>query len=158
MKSLSNWLVVMFAIVFWGFRIITILMAQLGKEFMAQPLNLNMEIVLCFITLLCIILLAKRTLIGAILYLASYGFYFGVDLYQNVVLLFSGQTLELNTYTSMFFSLIGIGLALFAFFDILLDKQRMAHPKDKKTDWFYKNEEYDRKLDERADKNNYRIL
>ena len=133
-------------------------MAQLGKEFMAQPLNLNMEIVLCFITLLCIILLAKRTLIGAILYLASYGFYFGVDLYQNVVLLFSGQTLELNTYTSMFFSLIGIGLALFAFFDILLDKQRMAHPKDKKTDWFYKNEEYDRKLDERADKNNYRIL
>lgn len=28
----------------------------------------------------------------------------------------------------------------------------------KKTDWFYKNEEFDRKLDDRADKNNYRTL
>ena len=25
-------------------------------------------------------------------------------------------------------------------------------------DWFYKNEQYDRKLDDRADKNNYRTL
>ena len=38
------------------------------------------------------------------------------------------------------------------------DKNRKAHPKDKKTDWFYKNEQYDRKLDERADKNNYRTM
>jgi len=29
---------------------------------------------------------------------------------------------------------------------------------DKQTDWFYKNKEYDRKLDERADKNQYRTL
>ena len=43
-------------------------------------------------------------------------------------------------------------------FDLLLDKNRKAHPKDKKTDWFYKNEQYDRKLDDRADKNNYRTL
>ena len=30
--------------------------------------------------------------------------------------------------------------------------------KDKKTDWFYGDEKYDRKMDERADKNNYRTL
>ena len=29
---------------------------------------------------------------------------------------------------------------------------------DKKTDWFYKNEQFDRKMDDRADKNNYRTL
>ena len=42
--------------------------------------------------------------------------------------------------------------------DLLLDKGRMAHPVDKKTDWFYKNEQFDRKMDDRADKNNYRTL
>ena len=39
-----------------------------------------------------------------------------------------------------------------------LDKNRKNNPKDKKTDWFYKNEEFDRKLDDRADKNNYRTM
>ena len=43
-------------------------------------------------------------------------------------------------------------------FDLIIDKSRKANPKDKKTDWFYKNEQFDRKLDERADKNNYRTL
>ena len=41
---------------------------------------------------------------------------------------------------------------------VLLDKNRKNNPKDKKTDWFYQNEEFDRKLDDRADKNNYRTL
>jgi len=41
---------------------------------------------------------------------------------------------------------------------LLLDKGRKANPKDKKTDWFYNNEQFDRKLDERSDKNNYRTL
>jgi len=47
---------------------------------------------------------------------------------------------------------------LAAFFDVLLDKNRKAHPVDKQTDWFYKNEQYDRKMDDRADKNQYRTL
>ena len=42
--------------------------------------------------------------------------------------------------------------------DLLMDKNRKNHPKDKKTDWFYDNEQFDRKMDERADKNNYRTL
>ena len=32
----------------------------------------------------------------------------------------------------------------------------MGTSEDKKTVWFYGNKEYDRQLDERADKNNYR--
>ena len=43
-------------------------------------------------------------------------------------------------------------------FDLLADSNRKAHPVNKKTDWFYKNDNYDRKLDDRADKNNYRTL
>ena len=41
--------------------------------------------------------------------------------------------------------------------NVLLDKNRKAHPVDKKTVWFYKNEQYDRKFDERADRNQYRL-
>ena len=64
----------------------------------------------------------------------------------------------LNDYTALIISLIGIILPLAVILDLLADKNRKAHPTDKKTDWFYKNEEYDRKLDDRADKNNYRTL
>jgi hypothetical protein len=53
---------------------------------------------------------------------------------------------------------VGMILPLFAIFDLALDKNRKAHPKDKKTDWFYKDERFDRNLDDRADKNNYRTL
>ena len=66
--------------------------------------------------------------------------------------------LSMQAYTDMFFALIGVALPIVALFDILFDKSRKANPTNKKTDWFYKNEQYDRKLDERADKNNYRTL
>ena len=55
-------------------------------------------------------------------------------------------------------SIIGIILPIAVLADLLLDKGRKANPKDKKTDWFYNNEQFDRKLDERSDKNNYRTL
>ena len=70
----------------------------------------------------------------------------------------NGETLSAETYLAMFISLIGVTIPLIAVFDILLDKNRMKNPVDKKTDWFYKNEKFDRELDERADKNNYRTL
>ena len=59
---------------------------------------------------------------------------------------------------SAFFSLIGVILAVAVLIELLLDKNRKVHPVDKKTDWFYKNEQFDRKMDDRADKNNYRTL
>ena len=55
-------------------------------------------------------------------------------------------------------SMLGIILPLAVLIDLLLDKNRKLNPKDKKTDWFYQNEEFDRKLDDRADKNNYRTM
>ena len=59
---------------------------------------------------------------------------------------------------TVLFNFFGLILPIAAEFDVLLDKGRKLNPTDKKTDWFYKNEEYDRKLDDRADKNNYRTL
>jgi len=158
MKNLSSWLIVMFMIMFLVFRVIVAITASVGGEFMVKPIELNTEIVLLFVALLCVPFIFKRKLIGALIYLVAYGWYFGQDLLNKVMILINGNTLAISDYTALFFSLIGVAIPLFALFDILLDKNRKANPTDKKTDWFYKNEQYDRELDERADKNNYRTL
>ena len=41
--------------------------------------------------------------------------------------------------------------------DIFFNKEGKGKDSDKKTDWFYTNEQYDREIDERADKNQYKF-
>lgn len=159
MKNLSTYLLVMFMAMFWVFRIIVAITYNLGIDFGGiVPLNMNLEIILLFVTLLSMLLVIKRKMVGALIYLLSYGMYFGVDLYNNITLILRGETLSVMTYLNMIISFIGMIIPIAVLFDLLADKNRKAHPVDKKTDWFYKNENYDRKLDERADKNNYRTL
>lgn len=158
MKNLSSWLIVMFIIMFWAFRIIVAITGSMGIDFFVTPIDNNIEIILLFVVLLCVPFIFKRKLIGAMIYLLAYGWYFGRELLQNVMQLINGETLAISTYLTMFIALIAIALPIIAVFDILLDKNRMKNPVNKETDWFYKNEQYDRKLDERADKNNYRTL
>ena len=139
MKKLSTYLLVMFMIMFWGFRVVLTLMSQMGDGLMGiVPANLTFEIVLLFATLVCVILVVKRKLIGAVLYLALYAVYFGGDLTATITKMTNGGVLTTQEMGSAFFSLIGIMLALAVLIDLLLDKNRKAHPVDKKTDWFYK--------------------
>ena len=159
MKNLSTWLLVMFMGMFWLFRIVIAFTYELGIDLGGIiPLNMNLEIALLFVVLLCMVLVVKRNILGGLIYLLSYGMYFGVDLYNNVMLILEGQELFIMQYLNTFISFIGMIIPVAVLFDLLADKSRKAHPVDKKTDWFYKNENYDRKLDERADKNNYRTL
>lgn len=160
MKNLSTWLLVMFMGMFWFFRVIVALTAEMGIDFGGiAPLNQQMEIILLFVTLLCMVLIIKRKIVGALIYLLSYGMYFGIDLINNInVILVSEETLSLTTYINTFFSLIGMIIPIAILFDLLLDKNRKNNPKDKKTDWFYANDKFDREMDERADKNNYRTM
>lgn len=158
MKNLSSWLICFFMIMYWAFRVVVAITGSMGVDFVVKPIDNNIEIILLFVVLICIPFIFKRKLIGAIIYLLSYGYYFGRGLYTNVMQMISGEILSIDTYTNMFFSLIAVAIPIFALFDILLDKNRQKNPVDKKTDWFYKNKDYDRKLDERADKNNYRTL
>ena len=159
MQKLSSYLLVIFMIMYWGLRIIITLSAQLGGDFVGVvPINMTFEIILLFAFLLCVILVIKRKVIGAALYLALYGIYFGGDLTEKLRIITSGETLTMDQMACGFFSLIGIILALAVLIDLLFDKGRKVHPVDKKTDWFYKNEQFDRELDDRADKNNYRTL
>ena len=159
MKNFSTWLLVCFMVMFWVFRIMVALMAQLHQEFFITPFDLTMEIILLFVVLACLILVVKRKMAGALIYLFAYGMYFGSDVATKLSALFEDASqLGLNDYTALIISLMGIILPIAVLLDLLADKNRKAHPKDKKTDWFYKNEQYDRKLDESADKNNYRTL
>ena len=157
MKNLSSWLIAMFAFMFWGFRVVTTILYSMGTEFVAEPMDMTMEVILLFITFICICFIIRRKLLPTIIYLIAHALYYGVYLYQNVMPVIDG-TATINSYMSLLIALIGIAIPLFAFFDVLLDKNRKAHPVNKQTDWFYKNEQYDRKVDDRADRNQYRTM
>lgn len=158
MKNFSTWLVVLFMAMFWAFRVVVAIMPEFGTTLGSfVPLNSQVEIVLSFIVLACMVLIVKRKLIGAIIYVVAYGMYFGVDLFNNVMSIVNGTLAGGNTLNALV-SFIAIVLAVAVLFDMLIDKGRKANPKDKKTDWFYNNEQFDRKLDDRADKNNYRTM
>ena len=161
MKNLSSWLIAIFAFMFWGFRVITTILYSLGTEFVAEPIDLTMEIALLFITFICICFITKRKLLPSIIYLISHLAYYGIYLYQNIISIINEEKLinaGIDNYLSILIAFVGIIIPIAAFFDVLLDKNRKAHPVDKQTDWFYKNKDFDRKLDERADKNQYRIM
>lgn len=158
MKNFSTWMLVIFMAMFWVFRLLVAIMPEFGTTLGSiVPLNSQLEIILSFVVLVCMVLVVKRKVLGGILYLAAYGMYFGVDLYNNLDSIINGTLGADNTLTALI-SFLGIILPIAVLLDLLVDKGRKINPKDKKTDWFYKNEQYDREYDERADKNNYRTL
>lgn len=156
MRTFANWMIAIFMIMYWGFRIVVAYMASNYSEFFVQPINLTVEIILLFITVICVVLVFKRNIIGGIIYFISYFAYFGMDLIKCVIPVFKGEVAGVSDYMGAFTSLIAIVLAFAVLIDLTVDKGRK--PKDKKTDWFYTNKDYERELDERADKNNYRTL
>ena len=163
MKNFSTWMLVMFMAMFWVLRIIIAFTYEMGGSFGGiEPFNQTMEIILLFVVLACMLLVVKRKMIGALIYLLAYGMYFGTSLITGITTLITASSditiSNAGMYLNTFISLIGIAIPVAVLFDLLLDKNRKANPKDKKTDWFYKNEQFDRKMDERADKNNYRTL
>ena len=158
MKNFSTWMLVIFMAMFWAFRVLVAVMPEFGTTLGSfVPLNSQLEIILSFVVVVCMILVVKRKLVGGLIYVLAYGMYFGVDLFHNLGPIMEGSVSE-DTMLNAVVSFIAIVLALAVLFDLLIDKGRKANPKDKKTDWFYNNEQFDRKLDERADKNNYRTL
>jgi len=51
MKSLFSYLITIIAVIYWIFRIIVSLMFAMGKEFICQPLDANLEIIILFLTI-----------------------------------------------------------------------------------------------------------
>lgn len=157
MKNFSSWFIAIFAFMFWGVRLIGTVMSSIGNDFMFIPSDLTMEVALLFISFICICFIIKRRLWATLIYFAGQYIYFAPSFVSHFMQMTQG-TLDISMYMTVLFEFIGLIIPLAALFDVLLDKNRKAHPTDKKTDWFYKNKDYDRKLDDRADKNNYRTL
>lgn len=157
MRTMSNYLIIMFSVLVFIFRLIVVFTTIMGIEFMVQSINVNFEIAYLFVMLISIILLSKNKLSGAILYLISSFAYFGPTLLSRFKYAFSSN-ISADTALEIVVSFICVVIPIFAFFIIALAKKQEKKPVDKKTDFFYKNEAYDRKYDERADKNNYRTL
>lgn len=158
MRKISSWLIFIFMIMFWLFRVATTYCTKMEKDFVGfVSFNLTVEVIILFVTILCIILFYKRSLIGATIYLLSYGYYFGGYILTTGIPSFMnlGES-NITILQNSFVSIIAVALAIFACVDIVFDKINRKNHRDKKTDWFFKNEQYDRKLDERADKNQYR--
>lgn len=156
MTSLFSYLITLFGGMFWLFRLVITLAYTMSADIGIEPLDFNIEVILLFVTLFSMVLIIKRNIIGALVYFVAYGLYFGTDLFNNVTNIINGQTGAVD-YINLFLSIIGVILPVLTVMDIFLNKERKGSTKDLKTDWFYTNEEYTRKLDERADRNQYKF-
>lgn len=160
MKSLASWLSLMFLGMFWVFRIVVALSAQFGSDFGGFiVINNTMEIALLFVSLLCFVLIAKRIIWGAVIYLVGYGWYFGSYLINNFVpVITSGEAMDTTILQNSFVGILSLILGLATLLIIAFERTKTKHFSDNKTDWYFKDDKYDRKLDDRADKNQYRTL
>lgn len=159
MKSVFSWLISALAVIFWVFRIVVAIMATFEVDFIITPIDMNTEIALLFLTLPCLISIFKRNIIGGIAYFGLYGWYFGMELARIIESLVINGTaiLPMNVIVQALVCIVAILISLSNLLDIIFVRFRKSENPSKKVDWFYKNENYDRKLDERSDKNNYRI-
>lgn len=155
--SLISYLITMFAVLFWIFRVVVALTASLNVDIGFTPVDLTAEVVMLFVALFCLVLIVRRKLIGAILYIVSYGWYFGKDIVDAFIQIQQGNQLTSAQGLDIFVAFVAVIIALITLVDIGINKSRKGSTKNKKTDWFYKNEQFDREYDERADRNNYKF-
>lgn len=156
MTSLFSYLLTFLGIMYWFFRAIVTVLFQLDREFFAVPLNVNLEIIILFATLPCMILVIKRNIVGAAAYFGIYAAYFGTALYNAIVEMEVTGITIVNS-SNLFCVLLGVILPTLTFLDILFNKNRTLGNGVKKENWFYGDEKYDRKFDERADRNQYKL-
>ena len=156
MRTISNYLIIMLSILLFIFRLVVVFTATMGIEFMVEPINVKYEIALLFVMIICVILMSKNKLSGAIILTISSIAYYGPTLLSQVTNLSAGASLD--SAMQAVISVICVIIPIFAFFIIAFAKEQEKRPVDKKTDFFYKGDTYDRNYDDRADRNNYRIM
>lgn len=149
-----GYMITTFACVFWLFRVIVTFLYTSESGFPIVPLNITFEIVLLFITFVCIILVAKRKMFGAVLYLIAQTVYFGIDAYKTLEVIMNGQA---TNYATFFISLVAVIIPLLSVLDIGLSTGKKGSGKNRKTDWFYGTTDYERNFDDRVDKNQYKF-
>ena len=104
--SVYSYMLTILGIMFWIFRAIITAVYSAGGSFPIQPLNLTWEIALIFASIPCVILVLKRNIIGAALYVAVYVSYFGTALYNS--LNHVANNLNVNGTIDIIMSIIGV--------------------------------------------------
>ena len=150
--ELLSYMVNMFAIMFWLFRVYVALMVSSGSEIQFTTPGLELEITVIFITLISIFMIFKRNLIFASIYLGTYFAFFTYG-----IALMNGNISTNKQLLNAMVMIAGIIIALLNFLDVMFNKNRKGSTKDNKKDWFYATDKYEREYDERADRNQYKI-
>ena len=140
---------------FWVFRLIVAFTYNLAIDFPIKPLDFNIEMILLFVTFFAILLIVKRKLLGGIIYVIANVYYFGAYAYNFITA--SGAVINIETVPDLAVATVALILSMGILIDLALNKDRHEGKDNKDTYWFYKDKKYDRKLDERADKNQYRL-
>ena len=150
--ELLSYMVNMFAIMVWLFRVYVALMVSSGSEIQFTTPGVELEITVIFITLISIFMIFKRNLIFASIYLGTYFAFFTYG-----IALMNGNISTNKQLLNAMVMIAGIIIALLNFLDVMFNKNRKGSTKDNKTDWFYATDKYEREYDERADRNQYKI-
>lgn len=139
----------LFAVMFWLFRGFLTLMATLENPVSGFTIPImEAEILLLFVTLFCIVMIFRRNIIFASIYFGTYFMYFGYGISNAIIT---------DNLADAFIMGLGLLIAGLNFMDVMLNKNRKGSTKNNKTDWFYGTDKYERELDERADKNQYKF-
>ena len=159
--AFSTILILIFMIMFWLFRAIVAVCTQYSIDIIGIfAYNLTLEISISFIIIICIVLVAKRKIIGALAYILIYGMYFGEHFFNEFIKLINGQTLSIEMTSNLVCDLCAILLALFCLMDSIVLRVRNKDSKHKTTEWYFEKNEYDKELekrDKRDDKNQYKF-
>ena len=150
--ELISYMVNMFAIMFWLFRVYVALMISGGSEIPFTTPGIEMEIAVIFITLISIFMIFRRNLIFASIYLGTYFAFFTYG-----IALMNGNISTNKQLLNAMVMIAVIIIALLNILDVMFNKNRKGSTKDNKTDWFYATDKYEREYDERADRNQYKI-
>lgn len=156
-KTMSHYLIIMFMVMLLLFRFIVLFTTVIGIDFPVVSSNEKIEIGMILITLVCIILFTKTKLFGGIIYLLASLIYYGPELVNILPTALNGSV-SMDMTINVLFLLVELVIPIFALFILIYDRKQEINPVDKKTDFFYKGDQYDRKYDDRADKNNYRTM
>lgn len=159
--AFSTILILIFMIMFWLFRAIVAVCTQYSIDIIGIfAYNLTLEISISFIIIICIVLVAKRKIIGALAYTLIYGMYFGEHFFNEFIKLINGETLSIEMTSNLVCDLCAILLALFCLMDSIVFRVRNKDSKHKTTEWYFEKNEYDKELekrDKRDDKNQYKF-
>lgn len=155
MKSFANYLITFFLILFFVFRLVVVYLTTANIDFLIISNNIDNEIIFLFIMFFSIVLIIKNKVLGSIVLFVSTIWCYGGTVYT----FFANNLVTSQDIVLQFLSaFVGIFLSFMSLVILILQKKQEINPVNKKTDFFYKNENYDRKIDERADKNNYRTM